>query len=72
MANEELIKNLELIKAEIEWEYPLDHQSTIDAAIAAVKRLGKIEDIIKKWDFDLYRTNVFLENIGEVVNENKL
>lgn len=38
---EKVIENLKLIKATIEWEYPLDYQLEIDEAIELIEKLDK-------------------------------
>lgn len=38
MKPEEAIKNLKLMQAAIEWEYPMDYAATIDAAIEALEK----------------------------------
>lgn len=37
MSRDEIISNFELMKAEVEWEYPIDYAATIDEAIELVK-----------------------------------
>ena len=37
MTNEEAIYNLELLKAQIEWDFSLDYQIAIDKAIQVLK-----------------------------------
>ena len=37
MTKEEAIKMIEIAKAEIEWDYPLDYQIAFDMAIEALK-----------------------------------
>ena len=39
MTNKELIKIIEIAKAEVEWNYPLDYQIAFDEAIEIIKRI---------------------------------
>lgn len=41
MTNKEAIKILEVAKAEIEWNYPLDYQVALDKAIEALRQEPK-------------------------------
>lgn len=43
MTNEQAIEILEVLKAEKEWECPLDYQIAIDLAIEALKKQDKIQ-----------------------------
>ena len=47
MTNEEAIKTLELAKAEVEWNYPLDYVIAIDKGIEALKLIEKLEGDVK-------------------------
>ena len=38
MTPEEVIKTLEVAKAEVEWNYPMDYAVAIDEAIKAVEK----------------------------------
>ena len=47
---EEVIKTLEIAKAEVEWDYPMDYAVAIDEAIEAVgKQIPKKAEI--KYDY---------------------
>jgi len=37
MSRDEIISNLELMRAEVEWEYPIDYAATIDEVIELIK-----------------------------------
>ena len=46
----EVIKTLELAKAEVEWDYPMDYAVAIDEAIKAVeKQIPKKPKVIDRW-----------------------
>ena len=46
----EVIKTLELAKAEVEWNYPMDYAVAIDEAIEAVgKQIPKKPKVIDHW-----------------------
>lgn len=47
MTREEAIKIIEVAKAEVEWEAPLDYQIAFDLAIEALKQYAQRE----KWKF---------------------
>lgn len=50
MTPKEAIKILEIAKAEVEWNYPLDYTITIDTAIEA---LQKVQDYEAQWIEDI-------------------
>ena len=46
----EVIKTLEIAKAEVEWNYPMDYAVAIDEAIEAVdKQIAKKPKVIDRW-----------------------
>ena len=46
----EVIKTLEIAKAEVEWNYPMDYAVAIDEAIEAVdKQIPKKPKVIDRW-----------------------
>ena len=46
----EVIKTLELAKAEVEWNYPMDYAVAIDEAIKAIdKQMPKKPKVIDRW-----------------------
>ena len=46
----EVIKTLEIAKAEVEWNYPMDYAVAIDEAIKAVeKQIPKKPKVIDRW-----------------------
>lgn len=38
MTKDEVIKDLELLKAEVEWEFPMNYQVSLDIAIDVLKQ----------------------------------
>lgn len=69
-----LVSFLELMKSEIEWEYPIDNQITLDKAIKCVKDLDKIKSILKEYYTDKKVEEIpeisvkILEILGEEIN----
>ena len=50
MTPEEVIKTLEVAKAEVEWNYPMDYAVAIDEAIKAIeKQIPKKPKVIDRW-----------------------
>ena len=49
MTPKEAIKILEIAKAEVEWNYPLDYAIAIDTAIEALEKQIPKKPIIKPW-----------------------
>ena len=50
MTPQEVIKTLEVAKAEVEWNYPMDYAVAIDEAIEAVgKQVPKKPKVIGHW-----------------------
>ena len=46
----EVIKTLEIAKAEVEWNYPMDYAVAIDEAIKAIdKQIPKKPKVIDRW-----------------------
>ena len=45
MSIDEIIQGIEVIKAQAEWDYPLDWQIVLDTAIDTMRKYQKIEDI---------------------------
>lgn len=52
MTNEEAIKIIEIARAEVEWEYPMDYAAAFDRALKALEKCEKIEKIIDSYDAD--------------------
>lgn len=52
MTIDEIIQGIEVIKAQAEWEYPLDWQIVLDGAIDTMRKYQKIEEIITDWKSD--------------------
>lgn len=46
MTNKELITIIEIAKAEIEWDYPLDYQIAFDEAIEIIERMDKLSEVL--------------------------
>lgn len=61
MTNEEAIKIIEIARAEIEWEYPMDYAAAFDKAIEALNMCRKIEEIFDSHDADF--ANYFVRGL---------
>lgn len=46
MSIDEIIQGIEVIKAQAEWEYPLDWQIVLDGAIDNMRKYQKIQEIV--------------------------
>lgn len=44
MSIEEVIFNIEIARAEVEWQYPLDYAVTFDEAIKYLNELKKLKE----------------------------
>ena len=53
MSIEQIETNLKLMAAEIEWEYPIDHQATIEEAVDCLDKLKQIKEVIHEWNIDI-------------------
>lgn len=67
----EAIQELELIKAEAEWEYPLDWQIVLDTAIEALKTIQKQEDEYIKECLDHGEVSVMSGNAKGLIKNAK-
>ena len=73
MTIDEIIQGIEVIKAQAEWEYPLDWQIVLDGAISTMRKYQKIEQIYKEWFSDKGRTSAdAYVRIGEVIEDGKI
>ena len=64
------IDSLEIAKAEVEWNYPIDYQIALDNAIAALKQKKEIMKIVADWKADTWTDNKSYEcmvRIAEVL-----
>lgn len=71
MNRQEIIQNLEIMKAEVEWEYPLDYTITIDNAIKMLQDdKNCIEDAYKYgiWESKLNYQAELLREIDYILN----
>ena len=44
MTNDEIIQGIQVIKAQAEWDYPLDWQIVLDTAIETMRKYQKIKE----------------------------
>lgn len=69
------IDRLEIAKAEVEWNYPIDYQIALDNAIAALKQKKEIMKIVADWKADTWTDNKSYEcmvRIAEVLEDGKV
>ena len=73
MTIDEIIQGIEVIKAQAEWEYPLDWQIVLDGAISTMRKYQKIEQIYREWFSDKGHTSAdAYVRIGEVIEDGKI
>lgn len=48
MEDKDVIKTLEIAKADVEWNYPMDYQEALDCAIECVEIVNRLENLIPK------------------------
>ena len=66
MTIDEIIQGIEVIKAQAEWDYPLDWQIVLDGAIDTMRKYQKIEQILKDVP---YGGEATVRRIQEVVKD---
>lgn len=67
MTIDEIIQSIQIIKAQAEWDYPLDWQIVLDGAIDTMRKYQKIEDIY------YHQTGRALEDsLREVIENGKI
>lgn len=70
MSIDEIIQGTQIIKAQAEWDYPLDWQIVLDGAIDTMRKYKKIEQIYREWFSDTGRTSAdAYARIGEVIKD---
>lgn len=65
MSIEEIIQGIQIIKAQAEWDYPLDWQIVLDGAIETMQKYQKIEKIVKFGNAN----ELGFEYVGEKITE---
>lgn len=65
MSIEEIIQDIEVIKAQAEWDYPLDWQIVLDGAIEIMRKYQKIEEIYSDYLDDMDAEKL-ADKLGEV------
>ena len=68
MSIDEIIQGIEIIKAQAEWEYPLDWQIVLDDAIEIMRKYQKIEQIVVHYRENV-RDKVINENMEKILGE---
>lgn len=77
MTNEDAIKLIECVRAEVEWNYPLDYAVAFDKAIEALKRESKCNTeytvYLGEYEVDpcVYEEIERHENVTVIVNKCK-
>lgn len=71
MSIDEIIQGIQIIKAQAEWDYPLDWQIVLDGATETMRKYQKIEEIINnaKDSDGAVKYNWLYEQIREVVED---
>lgn len=70
MSIDEIIQGIQVIKAQAEWDYPIDWQIVLDGAISTMRKYQKIKQIYKEWFSDTGRTSAdAYVRIGEVIKD---
>lgn len=68
MSIDEAIETIEVARAEVEWEYPMDYAAAFDVAIKTLKKQKEIEEIVNSPDYySLQHALETLDKIAEVV-----
>lgn len=59
MSIDETIKTIEIARAEVEWEYPMDYAAAFDVAIRALVKQKELVEYSRydlcEWDFEEYQ-----------------
>ena len=70
MTIEENIQGIQIIKAQAEWDYPIDWQIVLDGAIETMQKYQQIEQIYQQWnEVNDFSYNQAMQKIGEVVED---
>lgn len=68
MSIDEIIQGIQIIKAQAEWDYPLDWQIVLDGATETMRKYQEIEEIVKQYkkfgniDFSMQIISGVVEN----------
>ena len=68
MSIDEIIQGIQIIKAQAEWDYPLDWQIVLDGATETMRKYQEIEEIVKQYkkfgniDFSMQILSGVVEN----------
>ena len=72
MTIEEIIQGIQVIKAQAEWDYPLDWQIVLDGAIETMRKYKQIVQIYQKWnEVNDFSYNQAIRKIGEVLEDGR-
>lgn len=69
MTIEEIIQGIQIIKAQAEWDYPIDWQIVLDGVIETMQKYQKIEKIVKFGNDNELGFEYVGEKITEVVED---
>lgn len=74
MTIDEIIQGIQIIKAQAEWDYPLDWQIVLDGATETMRKYQKIEQIINnaKDSDGAVKYNWLYEQIRKVLEDGKI
>ena len=65
MTIDEIIQGIQIIKAQAEWDYPLDWQIVLDGATDIMRKYQKIEDVVTDFN-NQYNHRTALDLMCEV------
>ena len=71
MSIDEIIQGIQIIKAQAEWDYPLDWQIVLDGAIETMRKYYKIQEIVSSKTTRLSYEDGFRQ-IKEVLEDGKI
>lgn len=62
----DLIKNLELLKTEIEWDYSIEYQIVIDEVIKKLKEIEEVGEIVRNKTIDNFVQKISKEMPNDI------
>lgn len=73
MSIDEIIQGIQIIKAQAEWDYPLDWQIVLDGAIDTMRKYQRIEQIVNNYISSAKPyISVIDEDIRKVLEDGKI
>lgn len=65
MTNQEAIKIIEVARAEVEWEYPMNYAAAFDKAIEALSKIDRQNEKIYELEIKIDELNEELQDWSE-------